>query len=174
MESSITQLGTVLPGADSGVPASGTRARARLKSAAGRTPPVALTGFEFVVPGDCVPWARAGRSANGHSFTPAKQARYMAALKLICQAAMKGTPPLDGSIEVVICAAYARPQSWSKKRKASTTWRTSKPDADNLAKIVGDSLNRVAWVDDAQIAMLVVKKYYADMPGLRVGVRRIG
>lgn len=143
------------------------------ESAAGRTPPAALTGFEFVVPGECVPWSRAGRSAKGHSFTPAKQAKYMAALKLICQAAMKGSPPMDGPIELAVHAAYAWPQSWSAKRKADTSWRVSRPDADNLAKIVGDALNRIAWLDDAQIAVLTVKKYFADMPGLRVGIRKL-
>lgn len=136
--------------------------------------PTGLRAFEFTVPGECIPWARAGGGKGMHRFTPNKQAKYMAALKLICQAAMKGAPPIEGPIELVICAAYAWPQSWSAKRRANTTWRVSRPDADNLAKIVGDALNKVAWLDDALIACLTVKKYYANIPGLRVGVRRIG
>jgi Holliday junction resolvase RusA-like endonuclease len=119
--------------------------------------------FKFVVPGDCVPWARAAGGKTGHRFTPAKQARYMAALKLICQAAMKGAPPLEGPVSLEIMAHYA----WPKKRQPGA-WRGSRPDLDNIMKLVGDALNGVAWIDDAQIAAVVLRKLYSDLPGLNV------
>ena len=125
--------------------------------------------FEFVVPGDCVPWARAGGGKTGHRFTPPKQAKYMAALKLICSAAMKGAKPIEGPIKLQLFAAYAKP-----KRKLASVWRTGRPDADNLCKIVGDALNGVAWGDDAQIAVMFVEKFYSAMPGLRVRIEALG
>jgi hypothetical protein len=36
------------------------------------------------VPGDCVPWSRAGGGKTGHRFTPPKQAKYAAVLKTLC------------------------------------------------------------------------------------------
>ena len=38
---------------------------------------------------------------------------------------------------------------------------TKKPDADNLAKAVLDSLNGLIWVDDAQVCELSVSKWIA-------------
>ena len=35
---------------------------------------------------------------------------------------------------------------------------TRKPDADNVAKSVLDALNGVAWLDDAQVTHLSVRK----------------
>jgi Holliday junction resolvase RusA-like endonuclease len=58
--------------------------------------------------------------------------------------------------------------SQKKRLLPDAFWRTSKPDFDNLAKIVGDALNKVAWLDDAQIAAAWVRKVYSDMPGLNV------
>jgi Holliday junction resolvase RusA-like endonuclease len=39
---------------------------------------------------------------------------------------------------------------------------TKKSDADNIAKIVLDSLNKIAYYDDAQVVELEVKKIYAQ------------
>jgi hypothetical protein len=35
-------------------------------------------------------------------------------------------------------------------------------------------LNRIAWADDAQIAVAIVDKYFADVPGLNVWIGRLG
>ena len=41
---------------------------------------------------------------------------------------------------------------------------TSKPDCDNIAKIILDALNGIAYHDDSQITKLVVCKKYAEQP----------
>jgi Holliday junction resolvase RusA-like endonuclease len=135
----------------------------------------AALAFSFFVPGDCVPWARAGGGKTGHRFTPPKQAKYAATLKVLCQQAMRGGKPLDGPIALRLIAVYPWPKSMSAKRRASpgAQWRTSKPDVDNLAKIVGDALNKVAWLDDAQIAASSARKLYGDKPGLQVIVEAL-
>jgi Holliday junction resolvase RusA-like endonuclease len=135
----------------------------------------APSGFEFFVPGDCVPWARAGGGKTGHRFTPVKQRDYMAALKLFCQRTMRGGKPLEGAVDLKIEARYPWPKSMSKKKRAlpGAYWRTGRPDFDNLAKIVGDALNNIAWLDDAQIAFASVSKVYSDIPGLKVGVEAL-
>lgn len=41
---------------------------------------------------------------------------------------------------------------------------TKKPDLDNVAKIICDGLNKIAYEDDSQIIDLTVTKYYAEIP----------
>ena len=45
---------------------------------------------------------------------------------------------------------------------------TKKPDIDNIAKIICDGLNGVAYKDDAQIIYLAVMKRYAEEGSVRV------
>ena len=42
-------------------------------------------------------------------------------------------------------------------------WQTSKPDADNYAKLILDALNGVLWRDDAQVVRLFAEKVYCDL-----------
>lgn len=131
--------------------------------------------IEFFVPGDCVPWARAGGGKTGHRFTPPKQAKYAATLKVLCLEAMRGAKPFEGPVSLELYAAYPWPKSMSQKKRLlpGAQWRASKPDFDNLAKIVGDALNKIAWLDDAQIAAAKVHKFYSDRPGLIVKFERL-
>lgn len=39
---------------------------------------------------------------------------------------------------------------------------TKKPDCDNVAKIVLDALNGIAYPDDSQVVSLCVRKFYTD------------
>jgi Holliday junction resolvase RusA-like endonuclease len=50
---------------------------------------------------------------------------------------------------------------------------TGKPDADNIAKIVGDALNGVVWVDDSQIVLLTIRKMYAEEGKVTVNVEEV-
>lgn len=134
-----------------------------------------LSEFEFCVPGSPLGWARAGGGTTTHRFTPAPQRSYAGALKLFCAAAMKGAAPLDGPLAVDIHAIYPWPASWSQRKRgeAGARWKVSRPDIDNLAKIVMDALNTVAWSDDARICSANLRKYYGDLPCLSVKVRKL-
>lgn len=127
--------------------------------------------IEFTIPGDAVPFARAGGGKNTPRFTPAKQRSYMGVVKLYCQRAMQGAVPLEGPIELSVSAYYLRPKSHTAKRATApgSEWKASKPDADNISKLLKDALNTVAWRDDAQVVSLHVWKQYADTA--RVSVR---
>ena len=71
-------------------------------------------------------------------------------------------PQIEGPVRCSIVAIYARPLSKIKKRGPNPeTWHTSKPDADNIAKAILDSLNGVAWRDDSQVSELIVRKRVA-------------
>lgn len=121
----------------------------------------------FHIPGDPVAFARSGGNGSVR-FTPKKQRDFMALVKLAAHTAMNGQPPLDGAIDLKIRAVYRVPTSWPKKKAAEAKWRTSKPDADNIAKLVSDACNEIVFGDDAQVVDLRVQKLYGPIAGVFV------
>lgn len=61
---------------------------------------------------------------------------------------------------------YPIPKSTSKKNRELMLRHlvrpTKKPDADNVAKSVLDSLNSIAFKDDSQVTTLIVHKLYGE------------
>lgn len=70
----------------------------------------------------------------------------------------------DRAIKVEIWAFFEPPRSYSKKKKIELidTPHLKKPDGDNVAKLVLDSLNEIAWKDDSQVNELIIHKYYDE------------
>lgn len=79
---------------------------------------------------------------------------------------------LDEPLRLELTIHVGVPASWSKKRRAlalaGEIMPTGKPDLDNVVKSIADSGNGVVWRDDALIAQLVVNRWYAEAPSLRV------
>jgi Holliday junction resolvase RusA-like endonuclease len=104
---------------------------------------------------------------GGHArqYSPAKTVSYEGKVALAYRQAYPGETPYPAGVplSVSIVAMFAIPASWPRKRKESARWQTGKPDADNVAKIVCDALNGIAWHDDAQVALeSVLKRYSTD------------
>ena len=126
-----------------------------------------MNSVSFHIPGDPVAFARSG----GHGavrFTPKRQRDFMGLVRRAAYKAMDGAAPIAGPVELAIRATYLVPSSWPKKRAAVAKWRTAKPDADNLAKIVADAMNAIVFADDAQVASLIVQKTYGPLAGVTV------
>ena len=74
-----------------------------------------------------------------------------------------------------VIAYYPIPQSTSKKRRKEMLEHrirpTVKPDLDNVAKLIFDALNGVAWYDDNAIVDTQVRKFYSDTPRVEVFIR---
>ncbi|EOU1650932.1 RusA family crossover junction endodeoxyribonuclease [Clostridium perfringens] len=105
------------------------------------------------------------RICRGHAFTTKDTVQYE---KLVreCYQEQDGRY-LEVSIKALIIAYYKIAKSYSKKRvqdiKDGLEKPTKKPDADNIAKIILDSLNDVAYKDDSQIVELrIIKRYTED------------
>lgn len=124
------------------------------------------------IPGEAVPFARAGSNGK-RRFTPPKQAKAMQDIKLFAIRAMAGQGPLEGPLEMNVRATYLVPASWSQKKKDAAVWKSSAPDADNLAKLTKDSLNKIAYQDDAQIASLTVQKRYGPIAPLVITIAEL-
>lgn len=130
--------------------------------------------IQFRVPGDIVPWARAG-SNNGMRFTPKRQGDYMATLKSLAEKAMSGKAPIDGPCELKILAVYPWPKGISPKKRgdARNALKISRPDIDNVGKIVKDAIQSVVFTDDARVCDELLYKRYGDIPSLEVRVRAL-
>lgn len=76
--------------------------------------------------------------------------------------------PLVGPITLQMSIGVAVPASWSKRKRADALagaiWPTSKPDLDNVLKLVGDALNGIVWQDDKQIVRAEVVRRYVEPP----------
>lgn len=59
---------------------------------------------------------------------------------------------------------------WLRAARACVIPFIKVPDSDNLGKIVGDSLNEVAWADDKLITPVLVEKWYADKPRTEITI----
>lgn len=54
------------------------------------------------------------------------------------------------------------------------TYRLSKPDTDNLQKLLKDCMTKVGfWDDDALVASEIVEKFWAEVPGIYVRIDRL-
>lgn len=48
-------------------------------------------------------------------------------------------------------------------------WKTTKPDTDNLQKLLKDCMTDLGyWKDDAQVASEIVEKFWAKVPGIYI------
>lgn len=111
--------------------------------------------------------------ATGRAFTPGRTLRYEDRLGWAAQMEMAGRPLLEGALTVVMTVFVgvpkSKPKKWQIAALEGSIRPTTKPDADNLAKTL-DSFNKIVWVDDAQIAELLVKKFYSDRPRVEISV----
>lgn len=53
-------------------------------------------------------------------------------------------------------------------------YRTSKPDTDNLQKLLKDCMTAVGfWKDDALVCREIVEKFWSDLPGIFIRIEEL-
>jgi len=88
---------------------------------------------------------------RGHRYDPAEQVAYKELIAWTCKKTMLERQifdPLLGPLELTVRASWPYPGTG----KDRITYKTSKPDLDNIIKNIKDALNRIAWRDDSQVA----------------------
>ena len=82
----------------------------------------------------------------------------------------KPEAPLDGPVELRVVFSY--PPSdlhpWG-------TWKTSRPDTDNLIKMLKDEMTKLGfWMDDAQVCSETTMKVYGRLSGILIQIWELG
>jgi Holliday junction resolvase RusA-like endonuclease len=137
----------------------------------------------FELAGEPRAWERAGariaRNSQGQQFIAFyvgfEEKQYRNALAWSAKAALRGKPPTEKPVAILIHAFTPIAKSWTERERIDArngaALPTSTPDADNIAKLVGDALNEIVWKDDSQIVDLRIIKRFSTTPALRVEVR---
>ena len=112
------------------------------------------------------------------SFTPDQTVQYENLVRWCYKTAENSKRfPDDMPLKVIINAYYEIPKSASKKKRAQMLdgelRPTKKPDADNIAKIICDALNGIAYRDDAQVVTCIINKRYSEEPSVSVEIEEI-
>ena len=54
-------------------------------------------------------------------------------------------------------------------RRKDGQWKTTRPDTDNLQKLLKDIMTKLGyWHDDAQVASEIAEKFWAAIPGIYI------
>lgn len=122
-----------------------------------------MQAVTFTVPGDPVPQPRARVSTAGgfaRAYVPAKHPVHAYRHAIQVAAIDAGLRNEAGPVAVVIDCVFARPKSHMRKSGVRPDApQLPRPDVDNLAKSVLDSIGPIIG-DDAQVSRLVVEKSY--------------
>ena len=134
---------------------------------------------EFKIPGKAQAKQRPRMGRSGIVYTPKETLVYENYVKMCFSdyANQFGWLPYENQVRAEIEVLVAVPKSDSKtKKKAKIEGMIRpavKPDCDNLAKSILDSLNGLAYHDDKQVVELSVKKYYAENAEVRVRLTEV-
>lgn len=135
--------------------------------------------FKFTVPGEPVGKGRprvVRRGAFTQTYTPEKTASYENLVKLEFQR-QGGRMLGDGPVSMRISAVYGIPKSASKRKReymaGGIIRPTRKPDCDNVAKLIADALNGLAYRDDSQVVAMTVEKWFGEDPRVDVEIREV-
>jgi len=128
--------------------------------------------FDFFIPLRKIPTAtaqqqRTGKKKDGTIYRYDPQ-ELKAVKALFRDHLAKHAPPkpLAGPIELWVVWRYQEDD-----KHPAGTWKTTKPDTDNLLKAFKDAMTKAGfWKDDAQVVSEWTAKRYDDIPGVGVHV----
>ena len=77
--------------------------------------------------------------------------------------------PLEGPLMLTVKWCYP-----ASEKHPGGTWKTTKPDTDNLLKVLKDEMTHLGfWHDDAQVCSEHNDKFYNHLPGIYVAVEEL-
>lgn len=123
-------------------------------------------GFSLTVFGEPLSLARHRSTKAGVTYNPSMKAQR--SFLESCQHLIPTTPlvgPLSASLSFHFKRPKAHYRSHQKElilKEGSDVYHIKRKDIDNLVKFVLDSLNKIAYLDDSQIAVLQCIKLYTE------------
>lgn len=84
-----------------------------------------------------------------------------------CLAKHRPQKPLEGPLRVTVKWLFP-----TKKKKEHGTYKITRPDLDNMAKLLLDVMTDLRfWGDDAQAACLILEKFWTcEVPGIWISI----
>ena len=77
--------------------------------------------------------------------------------------------PFQGPLRLIVKWCYP-----TTDKHPAGTWKTGKPDTDNLQKALLDCMTKLGfWKDDAQVVSQTVEKFWNDVPGVFVYITQL-
>ena len=135
-----------------------------------------MNRVSFTVPGDPKGKGRPRVLRSGITYTPAGTAAYENYVR-ICFQDQCGNAHLEGALMADVHVYMSIPKSVSQKKRAmmlaGEIRPEKKPDNDNIEKIIFDSLNKIAYHDDASIVDNRTRKWYSEQPRVEVTLEEI-
>lgn len=125
--------------------------------------------ISLTFPIDPVSWARPRltlRSNKVHGYKTAKNENFERAIAFHCLTQIRGGP-IEGPLKLTVTFIIERGST--VKRDLPCV----RPDLSNLLKILEDSLNEKAWLDDAQLVLIHASKEYGPKGCILVHVEQI-
>ena len=98
------------------------------------------------------------RFKRGRVYTPQKTKDYEKRVHLAALEA--GLKPTLNPISITINAVHKRPKRLNKRTLECRTIKTTKPDLDNIVKVILDGLK--SFFDDKQVYSIQANKYYCS------------
>lgn len=77
----------------------------------------------------------------------------------------------DKAILLSVVWMFPYPKSAKKHKTGTMRWKITRPDTDNLNKLLKDVMTDMGfWKDDALISLEMIQKVYADEPGIQISI----
>ena len=77
--------------------------------------------------------------------------------------------PMTGAVRLLVKWLFP------KGRHKDGQYKDTKPDTDNLNKMLKDEMTRAGfWKDDAQVASEIIEKFWAETTGIYIEVELLG
>lgn len=124
--------------------------------------------YKIKIPGRPVPKARPRTTKTGHTYTPKKTREEEARIRSLWK-----FPTSKKAVEIDLLFTMEIPKSWPKYKKQDPGPHTSRPDIDNLTKLILDALNGKAYEDDSQVVGISVWKEYGEEPGTEITLHEL-
>lgn len=135
----------------------------------------------FIIPGDPKGLKRhrtrvvqTGARAFATQYDPRENRELKNLIRIVAREQYAG-PLVTTAISLTMIAWCRRPKSHygtgknaDKLKDSAPAFITSKPDLDNIVKLVEDGLTGVVWRDDSQVHSLTASKRYSDTPRIEV------
>lgn len=128
--------------------------------------------IKFTVFGEPKAKARPRVTRSGFAYTPKDTVMYENLVRTSLTEQCGLITPMEGEVIATIIAYFKIAKSAPKKRReqmaAGLLNPTKKPDLDNIAKAILDSINGIAYIDDSQVTGLTIIKKYSNRPRVEV------